>query len=94
MNGNHDKNAIGAKMIIPIPASYILANSRTESHMPRLQTIFFHAIAKDNIPHPVGINARMLANRSAIDSGVKATTRHTAATRPIDATPCENRNTS
>jgi hypothetical protein len=36
---------MGAKMIIPIPASYILANSRTESHKPKLLTILFHAIA-------------------------------------------------
>jgi len=48
----------------------------------------------DNIPHPVGINARMLAKRSAIDNLVKATTRHTAVTRPIDTTPWENLNTS
>lgn len=45
MNGNHDKNAIGAKMSIPIPASYILANSLTESHKPRLLTIFFQVMA-------------------------------------------------
>lgn len=48
----------------------------------------------DNIPHPVGIKARILAKRSGIESGVKATTRHTAATRPIDTTPCKNLNTS
>ncbi|KAJ6970668.1 hypothetical protein NC653_035063 [Populus alba x Populus x berolinensis] len=40
-NGNHDKNAIGTKINTPIPASYILANSRTESHKPKLQTIRF-----------------------------------------------------
>lgn len=45
INGNHDSTAIGAKMIIPIPASYILANSRTESHKPRLLTTLFHVIA-------------------------------------------------
>ena len=44
-NGNHDKNAIGEKMSIPIPASYILANSLTESHKPRLLTILFHVMA-------------------------------------------------
>lgn len=44
-NGNHDKNAIGAKMSTPIPASYILANSLTESHKPRLLTIFFQVMA-------------------------------------------------
>lgn len=44
-NGNHDKNAIGTKINAPIPASYILANSRTESHKPKLQTILFQAIA-------------------------------------------------
>lgn len=68
MNGNHDKNAIGEKIIIPIPASYILANSRTDSQRPRLFIIPFHVIAKDNIPHPVGIKARMLAKRSGIES--------------------------
>jgi len=45
MNGNHDKNAIGEKIIIPIPASYILANSRTDSQRPRLFIIPFHVIA-------------------------------------------------
>lgn len=44
-NGNHDNNAIGEKMITPIPASYIRANSLTESHIPRLQITFFHVIA-------------------------------------------------
>jgi hypothetical protein len=48
MNGNHDKNAIGEKIIIPIPASYILANSRTESHKPSLYNIPFHVIANCN----------------------------------------------
>ena len=45
MNGNHDNTATGANMIVPIPASYNLANSRTESHKPRLLTSFFHVIA-------------------------------------------------
>lgn len=44
-NGNQDKIAIGVKMIIPIAASYIRANSRTESHNPNHHTILFHAIA-------------------------------------------------
>lgn len=41
--------------------------------------------------HPVGINARMLANRSARDRFVKATTRARAATSPKEVTPCMNR---
>jgi hypothetical protein len=49
MNGNHDKNAIGEKIIIPIPASYILANSRTESHKPSLFNIPFQVIANCKI---------------------------------------------
>lgn len=44
-NGNHDEIAIGTKITIPIPASYILANSCTEYHKPKLQTILFHEIA-------------------------------------------------
>lgn len=90
-NGNHDKNAIGTKINTPIPASYILANSRTESHKPKLQTILFHAIAIDRIVHPVAINARKLAKRSGIDKSVKATVRQRAATSPKDAIPCMNR---
>ena len=41
--------------------------------------------------HPVGIYARMLANKSAIERSVKATTRQRAATSPKDETPCMNR---
>lgn len=44
-NGNQDNTAMGVKMSTPIPASYILANSRTESHRPKLLTIFFHVTA-------------------------------------------------
>ncbi|GKA54767.1 clathrin heavy chain 1 [Tanacetum coccineum] len=36
LNGNHDNIAMGAYMIMPIPASYNLANSLTESHSPKL----------------------------------------------------------
>jgi hypothetical protein len=45
MNGNHDNTAIGTKISIPIPASYILANSRTDSQSPKLLTTFFQVIA-------------------------------------------------
>lgn len=48
MNGNHERIEMGAKMIIPIPASYILANSLTESHNPMLLTNFFQVIASYN----------------------------------------------
>jgi hypothetical protein len=41
--------------------------------------------------HPVGIYARMHANRSAIDKLVKITTRAMAATSTMDVTPCVNR---
>lgn len=44
-NGNQDNIAIGEKIIIPIPASYMRANSFTESHMPKLLTTLFHVIA-------------------------------------------------
>ena len=44
--------------------------------------------------HPVGMKARMLANRSAIDNLVKAITRQRATTSPMDTTPCINRITS
>lgn len=45
INGNQDNTAMGAKIVNPIPASYILANSRTESHKPKLHTSFLQAIA-------------------------------------------------
>lgn len=48
----------------------------------------------DNMAHPVGINARMLANKSATDRSVKATTRQSARTRDIAVTPCKNLNKS
>lgn len=48
----------------------------------------------DNMAHPVGINARMLANKSATDRSVKATTRQSAKTRDIAVTPCKNLNKS
>jgi hypothetical protein len=41
--------------------------------------------------HPVGINARRLANRSGIDRLVKTIMRARAATSPKDVTPCINR---
>lgn len=44
-NGNQDNTAMGIKMSKPIPASYILANSRTESHKPKRLTIPFHVTA-------------------------------------------------
>lgn len=44
-NGNHERIATGIKISAPIPASYILANSLTESHNPRLLTSFFHVTA-------------------------------------------------
>lgn len=44
-NGNQDKMAIGANMSMPIPASYIRANSRTESHTPKSRSSLFQAIA-------------------------------------------------
>ncbi|GJR74245.1 basic leucine zipper and W2 domain-containing protein 2-like protein [Tanacetum coccineum] len=37
--------AMGANMIIPIPASYNIANSLPESHSPKLRTIPLHATA-------------------------------------------------
>lgn len=43
------------------------------------------------MPHPVGIKARMHANRSVIDRSVKITTRETATTSTMDVTPCVNR---
>ena len=43
--GNHEKKTMGTKMMAPIPASYILAISRTESHSPRAFTTLFHATA-------------------------------------------------
>lgn len=45
MNGNQDNIAMGAKIIIPIQASYIRANSFTESHSPNLLTRLLHVIA-------------------------------------------------
>lgn len=40
---------------------------------------------------PVGINARMLANKSAIERSVNTTTRMIPARSPKDVTPCINR---
>lgn len=44
--------------------------------------------------HPVGTNARMLANKSVIDKSDKAITRERAVTRPNEMIPCENLITS
>jgi hypothetical protein len=43
--GNHEKNTIGTKMAAPIPASYIRAISRTESHSPTVLSGLFHVMA-------------------------------------------------
>lgn len=46
------------------------------------------------IAQPVAINARMLANKSAIERSVNITTTVMAATSDKDVTPCMNRITS
>ena len=40
--GNHDNTAMGTKIIMPIPASYMRDTSRTQSHNPKLLTNLFH----------------------------------------------------
>jgi len=50
-NGNHEKNAMGTKMSIPMPASYRRASDRMNFHSPSLFITGFHAAAiytKDN----------------------------------------------
>lgn len=44
--------------------------------------------------HPVGIKARILANKSATVRSVNNTTRMMAATIPTDVNPCVNRSNS
>ena len=41
-NGNHDNTAMGTKIIMPVPASYMRDTSRTQSHNPKLLTNLFH----------------------------------------------------
>lgn len=53
-----------------------------------------HDELTDSMAHPVGINARTLANKSGTDRSVKATTRLSARTRDIAVTPCKNLNKS
>lgn len=44
-NGNHEKNAIGTKMSIPMPASYRRAIDRMDFHSPSLFITGFQAAA-------------------------------------------------
>lgn len=93
-NGNHEKNAMGTKMSIPMPASYRRASDRMNFHSPSLFITGFHAAAIDKIPHPVGMNAKIEANTSGTDRSVNiiATTKPASANKRDN--PCTNRNTS
>jgi hypothetical protein len=44
-NGNHEENATGMKISIPIPASYKRASERIDFHNPSLFTYGFQAAA-------------------------------------------------
>ncbi|KAJ1385826.1 hypothetical protein SESBI_41335 [Sesbania bispinosa] len=44
-NGNHEKNAMGTKMSIPMPASYRRAIDRMDFHSPSLFITGFQAAA-------------------------------------------------
>uniref|UniRef100_A0A2P2MBI3 Callose synthase 9 n=1 Tax=Rhizophora mucronata TaxID=61149 RepID=A0A2P2MBI3_RHIMU len=93
-NGNQEKNAIGMKISIPIPASYKRAIERIDFHNPSFLIKGFQAAAIERIPHPVGKNARMQANISGTVKFVKTTATAKPANANRNETPWIKRNRS
>jgi len=89
--GNHEKNTIGTKMAAPIPASYIRAISRTESHSPTVLSGLFHVMARHKTNQPVAIKASALANKSGIVNFDNTISKTIPAIIPIARRPCRNR---